>query len=39
MRAQAIDDHRPKREPDALMKLRRLLEGGEVHIRGKLFGG
>ena len=36
--AEPIDEQRAEREPDALLQLLRLGEGGEVQIGGKLFG-
>ena len=35
--AHPIDEQRAQREPDALLQLLRLGEGGEVQIGGKLF--
>ena len=37
--AEAIDDQRAQREPDALLELRRLAEGAQIHIGGETFGG
>ena len=36
--AEPIDEQRAQREPDALLQIFGLGEGGEVQIRGKLFG-
>ena len=36
--AEPVDEQRAEREPDALLQLLRLGEGGEVQICGKLFG-
>jgi hypothetical protein len=35
--AHPVDEQRAEREPDALLQLLRLGEGGEVQIGGKLF--
>src|SRR5690606_1385876 len=37
--AEAVDDQRAEREPQALLQLRRLVEGAEVDVGGKLLGG
>ena len=35
--AEAVDEQRAQREPDALLQVLGFGEGGEVQIRGKLF--